>query len=65
LKRWLTVVLGVGLAAAALHALLSPRPGRSVRTARDAVRAQPDIDDASRARLEQVLRRAGADQEHR
>jgi hypothetical protein len=51
LKRWLTLVLGVGLAAAALHALLSrPRDGK--------LPTHDDIDGASKARMERVLRDA-------
>jgi len=54
LKRWLALLLGVGLAAAALLALVSarpPRPGRS---------SEREIDAASRAKLERVIRSAGA-----
>jgi hypothetical protein len=54
-KRWLSVVLGVGLAAAALHALLARPPGGASRSAHD------DIDASSRAQLDQVLRRADAE----
>jgi hypothetical protein len=67
--RWLTVaagvVVGVGLAAAALHALLATPPARRAapRAAAPPVSARAggaaaheDIDDASRARLERVLR---------
>jgi hypothetical protein len=48
LKRWLTVIVGVGIAAAAFVELLSgrPRPGD-----------EGEIDAASRARLEAVLER--------
>lgn len=61
--RWLTLLAGVGVAAAALYALLStpgaPRPPRPV--AAPAARPPPVhgyIDEASRERLEQVLREA-------
>jgi hypothetical protein len=57
LKRWLTVVVGVGVAAAAFYALLatppSPRSGSG-----PSAPAREDIDDASRDRLERVLREA-------
>jgi hypothetical protein len=49
-KRWLTLVLGVGIAVAAFVALFEApsRPAASPR---------PEIDAASRARLEAVLER--------
>lgn len=68
--RWLTVVVGIGVAAAALYALLLAAPVRERAPARrapvpapavSAPRAAPplgEIDEASRARLEQVLRDA-------
>jgi hypothetical protein len=65
--RWLTVaagvVVGVGLAAAALHALLATPPARRAPRAAPPVSAgssaaHEEIDDASRARLERVLREA-------
>lgn len=60
--RWLTVVVGVGVTAAALYALLStpvaPRARRSTPPPVAAAPAAqpPEIDEASRARLERVLR---------
>jgi hypothetical protein len=48
--RWLAVSLGLGAAALAVWALASRRPAPPL----------DDIDDASRARLEQVLRDADA-----
>jgi len=69
LIRWLTVVVGVGVAAAALYALLSaPGTTRARRPAPPPVAAPAasaplgDIDDESRARLEQVLREADRDE---
>lgn len=71
--RWLTVVVGVGVAAAALYALLStpaakrapaPKAKSAPAVAAPAAprggAAPPlgEIDDESRARLEQVLRDA-------
>jgi hypothetical protein len=47
-KRWLALSLGLGAAALALLALFGRRPAPPL----------DDIDDASRARLEQVLRDA-------
>jgi hypothetical protein len=47
-NRWLALLLGLGAAAFALLALLGRRPAPP----------DDDIDDASRARLEQVLREA-------
>jgi len=67
LIRWLTVVVGVGVTAAALYALLStpaaPRaraPAPPPVAARAGTAAHGDIDEASRARLERVLREAEA-----
>ena len=51
MTRWLALVLGVGLAAAALYTIAAGplhRPGR----------ARHEIDAASRARLERVIERA-------
>jgi len=48
--RWLALLVGLGAAALAVWALASRRPAPPL----------DDIDDASRARLEQVLRDAGA-----
>lgn len=67
------MVVGVGVAAAALYALLSstpvaPRPQPAPPPlAAPAARppAHGDIDDASRARLEQVLREADAEEDGR
>ena len=66
--RWLTVVVGVGLAAAALYALLATPAAKRAPTRAPAVAASAaprgaapplgEIDDESRARLEQVLRDA-------
>jgi ABC-type transporter Mla subunit MlaD len=53
LKRWLALLLGVGLAAAALFALSSARLQRLGRAQRQ------EIDAASRAKLERVIRTAG------
>ncbi len=63
--RWLTVVLGVGIAVAALYALLATRPApRSAPLPPPAsTAAHEEIDDASRLRLEQVLREADAHEE--
>jgi hypothetical protein len=68
LIRWLTVVVGVGVAAAALYALLSTPAARRAPAARAPAVAAPaaresaaplgEIDEESRARLEQVLRDA-------
>jgi hypothetical protein len=67
LIRWLTVVVGVGVAAAALYALLlstpaGKRPPPPQRAPAVAAPRGPaplgEIDDESRARLEQVLRDA-------
>jgi hypothetical protein len=70
LIRWLTVVVGIGVAAGALYALLLSAPARERAPARrapdpapavSASRAAPplgEIDDDSRSRLEQVLRDA-------
>ena len=66
--RWLTVIVGVGLAAAALVALLGKPPAPDLdRTAQGAPEPPPheEIDDASRARLERVLREADAREERR
>ena len=59
--RWLTVILGVGLAIAALYALLAtpPRPAPAVPSAA----AHEEIDEPSRALLERVLRDAEAREE--
>jgi len=72
LIRWLTLVAGVGVAAAAFYALLStpaaPRARRPAPApvAAPAARAPHDeIDDASRARLERVLREAARDEGRR
>jgi len=54
LKRWLALLLGVGLAAAALFALVSARPLRPGRS------SEREIDAASRAKLERVIRSADA-----
>jgi len=48
--RWLALSLGLGAAALAVWSLASRRPAPPL----------DDIDDASRARLEQVLRDADA-----
>ncbi|MEB2343869.1 MAG: hypothetical protein OZ948_03920 [Deltaproteobacteria bacterium] len=62
--RWLTLLAGVGVAAAALHALLSapgaPRSPGPVAARAARAPAHGEIDEASRARLEQVLREADA-----
>jgi hypothetical protein len=47
--RWLAVVLGVGVAAAALYALLERPSERRV--------AHPEIDPRSRAQLDRVIER--------
>lgn len=68
--RWLTVVVGVGVAAAALYAVLRSAPVGERPPARRAPARPPavaapraavplgEIDDESRARLDQVLRDA-------
>jgi hypothetical protein len=68
--RWLTVVVGVGVAAAALYALLATPPARRAPAPKRVPPAAPavprgpvapplgEIDDASRAQLEEVLRDA-------
>lgn len=58
--RWLTVIVGVGIAVAALYALLATPPPPRSAPAPPAVSApeHEEIDDASRARLERVLREA-------
>ncbi len=63
--RWLTVVVGVGLAVAALYALLATPPMPRSASAPPAVSApaHEEIDAASRARLERVLREAEAREE--
>ena len=50
MTRWLALLLGLGAAALAVWALATRRPAPPL----------DDIDDASRARLEQVLRDADA-----
>jgi hypothetical protein len=72
LIRWLTVVVGVGVAAAALHALLSTPAAPPARRATPPAVAAPaagdphgEIDERSRARLERVLRDAEAGDEVR
>ncbi len=56
--RWLTLVVGVGIAAAAFYALLATPPSPRTASAPPAASApaHEEIDDASRARLERVLR---------
>lgn len=63
--RWLTVVVGVGIAVAALSALLATPPLPRSAPAPPAVSApaNEEIDDTSRARLERVLREAEAREE--
>jgi hypothetical protein len=52
LKRWLALVMGVGIAAAALFALVTARPHHARRA------AHGEIDAASRAKLERVIESA-------
>ncbi len=52
MTRWLALSLGLGAAVLAVWAL----------TTRDSAPPDDDIDDASRARLEQVLRDADANE---
>lgn len=65
MKRWLTLIAGVGIAAAALYALLARPPSSRPTSATPAVSAAPheEIDDASRARLEHLVRDATAREE--
>jgi len=78
LIRWLTLVAGVGVAAAALHALLSAPPQTPARRTAAPAAAAPaartpratsaplgEIDDASRAQLERVLREAEREESRR
>lgn len=51
--RWIGIALALGLAALAFALLVQ-------RDEAPPVAAQPDIDDASRAKLEEVLRSSGA-----
>lgn len=62
MKRWLTVLVGVGLAAAAFHALFAtpPSPRSASVSAAGSAPAHEDIDRVSRDRLERVLREAEA-----
>ena len=52
LKRWLALMLGVGLGAAALYAVVAERSHHSGPP------AHREIDAASRARLDRVIERA-------
>lgn len=63
--RWLTLVVGVGIAAAAFYALLATPPPPRSASAPPAVSApaHDTIDEASRARLERVLRDVEAGEE--
>lgn len=66
--RWLTVVVGVGIAAAALHALLARPPAPRSAPAVPPVSSRPaadEIGERSRAQLERVLREAEAREERR
>lgn len=78
--RWLTLVAGVGVAAAALYALLSAPPQTPARRTAAPAAAAPaarapratrtsaplgEIDDASRAQLERVLREAEREESRR
>ncbi len=58
-KRWLIAILGLALAAGALVALVSGRGPRGRAASRDQAPPHGEIDDASRAELERVLREAG------
>ena len=57
-KRWLIAMLGLALAAGAIIALVSGRGPRGAGTTREQEPPHGEIDDASRAELERVLREA-------
>jgi hypothetical protein len=57
-KRWLVAILGLALAAGALVALVSGRGACGRAASRQQGPPHGEIDDASRAELERVLREA-------
>jgi len=61
-KRWLVALLGIALAIAAFLAVATGR--RPVRTAPQAPLPRAEIDDASRAQLERVIRDAEREEQH-
>jgi hypothetical protein len=61
-KRWLVALLGIALAAAAFLAVATVR--RPARLAPHAPPPRAEIDDASRAQLERVIRDAEREEQH-
>ncbi len=64
MKRWLVALLGIALAVAAFLALATGR--RAALSAKSRTRALPhaEIDDASRAQLERVIRDSEREESH-
>ncbi len=61
MKRWIALSLGLAIAAAAAYALLSdsrPSSPPALSTGRQEPAAHAPIDEASRRRLEELLRQA-------
>ncbi|MCZ6464078.1 MAG: hypothetical protein O7A09_07035 [Proteobacteria bacterium] len=58
MKRWLALSFGLAIAAVAGYALLSGAPSELPADATVAATGHAEIDEASRARLQKILRQA-------
>ncbi len=58
MKRWLALSFGLAIAAVAGYALLSGAPREQSAEATVAANGHAEIDEASRAKLQEILRQA-------